>query len=60
MTTGIIRPNTEISTPNSASINTHSSIEPSWLAQTPVTLYSIGLDECEFSATLTSEKSEMT
>ena len=35
---GIILPKTEISTPNSASIRTQSSIDPSWFAQTPVTL----------------------
>ena len=39
-------------------MKTHSIIEPSWLPQTPVTLYSIGFDGFEFSKTLRTEKSE--
>ncbi|MFL5267241.1 MAG: hypothetical protein ACJ8AH_11720 [Stellaceae bacterium] len=39
-------------------MKTHSNIEPSWLPQAPVTLYSIGFDRLEFSKTLSSEKSE--
>ena len=35
---GRCSPNTAAVAPNSARISTHSSIEPSWFPQTPVTL----------------------
>ena len=53
-------PNCATANPNSASIKTQRIIEPSWFPQTPLILYNNGFKECEFSATLITEKSEVT
>ena len=45
---------------HSDSMNTHSSMEPSWFPHTPVILYSSGLSVWLFSATLMTEKSDVT
>ena len=45
--------------PKNVSIKTHNSIEPSWLPQVPLILYSIGLAEWEFSTTSFTEKSDV-
>ena len=57
---GRLRPNTATSAPKKVRISTHSSIEPSWLPQVPVTLNSSGFSEWEFSQTLATEKSDWT
>ncbi len=51
-------PNHAAQAPNSATISTHSSMDPSWFPHVPLILYSIGLAECEFSTTSRSEKSD--
>ena len=53
-------PKSATSAPKIARISAQSSMEPSWLPQTPVTLKIRGMVECEFSATVATEKSETT
>ena len=57
---GRFDPNSAAAAPNSDRISTHSSSDPSWLPQTPDTLYSIGFSVCEFGRTTASEKSDTT
>ena len=57
---GIFRPHTATAAPNIDKIKTQSSIEPSWLPQTPLTLYSKGLSEWLLLYTSRSEKSDIT
>src|SRR4030081_725444 len=51
-------PNTATAAPNRVRMNTHRSIEPSWLLHTPDNLYSSGLVLFELAVTLASEKSD--
>ena len=44
---GRLRPNAATAAPYTERISTHSSMEPSWFAHTPETLYSMGLAVCE-------------
>ena len=57
---GRLPPKTATSAPKKVRISTHSSIEPSWLPQTPVILKSSGFSEWVFSQTFSTEKSEAT
>jgi hypothetical protein len=57
---GRLAPKRATSAPNTLRMSTHNSMEPSWLPHRPLSLYTSGLAECEFSNTLTTEKSDRT
>ncbi len=57
---GRLRPNPATAPPHSARISVHSRMEPSWLPQVPVILYSSGFRLVLFSAMFSTEKSSVT
>ena len=59
-TKGIFFPNGEIRAPYIVSISVQSNIDPSWLAQTPETLYNNGLSVCEWLDTNERLKLDLT